>query len=180
MLQFSRIYQYLDTIIRITGSLQVSRSFGPYVTDMRWAEPDFGAAVYAFRHLFSFRNHYQAVAASARIDAAALLSPQHTGDKMKQRLNLLHECLCLVGRVKHKKHCSEVTTKWSAVSRTESESDDLRRYVTYCREEVLGTRMADFPPTQGQSSSWMKSVFRDTGRDYHLRMDIPVAVPPHT
>ena len=81
--------------LRIPISIvNVTKTFGPYSTDMFWAEPSIEAAVYAMRQLYLKPNYYASRAAAVRSDAINILSPEETGLKMKRRLDDIYQCLC--------------------------------------------------------------------------------------
>jgi hypothetical protein len=75
----------------------VNREFGPYTADMKWGEPNEGAAVNAMRLIYSYPAYYASLAAGPiRSQVLALLSPESTGNAMKARLQLLHDCMSIV------------------------------------------------------------------------------------
>jgi glycosyltransferase involved in cell wall biosynthesis len=81
--------------LRIPISIvNITKPFGPYSTDMYWAEPNIEAAIYAMRQVYLKPSYYASRAAAVRSDALNILSPQETGLKMKRRLDDIYRCLC--------------------------------------------------------------------------------------
>ncbi len=115
--------------LRVSYSIiNISNNFGPYSTDMSWAEPDHGAAVHAMRQIHFRLNHYQLRAGFARRDALKMLSAETVGGKMQRRLAEITNCLCL-SLYSHIRN-------FSVCSRAEqvAESPDA----AYCEGVVLG------------------------------------------
>ena len=79
----------------------VDREFGPYSKDMKWGQPDIGAAVMAMRLVYSRLGYYTTLALAIRHTALKEMSPASLGAGMRKRLVLIEACLSLVGRRKH-------------------------------------------------------------------------------
>lgn len=86
--------KYLPELYIPVDEVYVDRPFGPYTTDMRWAEPSTSAAVYAMQQVFLNYEYYSSMAFHMRDLAIELLSPKNTGHLMKQRLDDVFLCLC--------------------------------------------------------------------------------------
>lgn len=73
--------------------VNVSRLFGPYEPGMTWGEPHFGAATFAMRQVYLYRDYYKNRASAIQQIMLSYLSPYRTGIKMKMRLDSIAECL---------------------------------------------------------------------------------------
>lgn len=75
--------------------VNIDRPFGPYATDMKWAQPDHNAAVFAMRQVFHLRAHYQNTSKIIGERIFHELSPAQTGVKILNRLQEIAFCLCI-------------------------------------------------------------------------------------
>lgn len=152
---------------------------------MKWADASLGAAINAMRHLHLFKEHYLSLASGPIRDrAVAMLSPQQTGKAMRERLVLLHQCLCITGRLREEKidyATNTLTNDASSVYsmdgshvsscvdiRQQLQSSSSESFLGYCKQEVLGQRTENYPfigngkhfDNTGSSWSWLRGKNR--------------------
>ena len=112
--------------LRIPYSVvNISNSFGPYSTEMSWAQPDYGAAVLAMRQIHFRPAHYRLRASFARRDALKMLSATTLGRKMRVRLAEIRDCFCIsaASRANNLSACS--TDKWTAIFTKKARCDRI-------------------------------------------------------
>eukprot|EP00602_Paraphysomonas_sp_CaronLab_P001227 CAMPEP_0185022540 /NCGR_PEP_ID=MMETSP1103-20130426/5243_1 /TAXON_ID=36769 /ORGANISM="Paraphysomonas bandaiensis, Strain Caron Lab Isolate" /LENGTH=298 /DNA_ID=CAMNT_0027554647 /DNA_START=777 /DNA_END=1673 /DNA_ORIENTATION=- len=150
------LYESRAPELRIPYSLvNVSREFGPYTTDMLWADPDLGAAGHALRQVHLYLPHYRAMAAEAREHAVNLLSPMHTGEGMVSRLRLLQHCICAV-KQKYGVFVTPCSGSGDTARTQYKESSE------HCMQYVLGQRMLDKPNEESYFVRHVKSLGFDS------------------